>query len=370
MRSLAMEGKALDTLETLVRGIAVGAMLCTALAMLTGRPMVPARWCGALFSLAAAGFALHSGGAETRAVWPIILPIWLLSMGGTAYFWMFGMALFEDRPFRLTRWIPAVVMTLVGLTGAWTARPLSEGIWVFHNLLEVALVGHVLSLVWRHREGDLIEARRALRTPVIVLISIYAIALSGFEIAFELGMRAPWLSLLQAASLAVISLLAAMAFLTARPGLFAIASDERVLEPRVEDIDPQDRPLLTRLQSVMTEDQIWRQEGLTIGRLAASVQAPEHRLRRLINGGLGYRNFADFLNGQRIEAARTTLSDPAQARLPVSSLAFDLGYASLGPFNRAFKDATGQTPSQWRLESLRALGDGSRAGSPIAKDSG
>jgi AraC-like DNA-binding protein len=261
-------------------------------------------------------------------------------------------------------------MTLVGLAGAWTPRPLSEGIWILHNLLEVALVGHVLSLVWRRREGDLIEVRRALRAPVIVLISLYAIALSGFEIAFELGTRASWLSLLQAASLAMISLLSAMAFLTARPGLFAAATDENTVQAPIEDIDPQDRPLLTRLQTAMSKDQIWRQEGLTIGRLAAAVQTPEYRLRRLINGGLGYRNFADFLNGQRIGAALATLSDPAHARLPISSLAFDLGFGSLGPFNRAFRDATGQTPSQWRLESLRALGDGSRAGSPIAKDSG
>ena len=62
----------------------------------------------------------------------------------------------------------------------------------------------------------------------------------------------------------------------------------------------------------------------------------------------GFRNFADFLNARRIEAARTALADPDKARLPVSSIAFDLGYASLGPFNRAFKDATGLTPTAWR----------------------
>lgn len=351
-----------------MRGIAVGAMLCSALAMLTGRPLVPARWFGALFSLAAAAFALHSGGPETRAIWPIILPIWLLSMGGTAYFWMFGLALFEDRPFRLTRWIPAIVMTLVGLAGAWMPRPLSEGIWILHNLLEVALVGHVLSLVWRRREGDLIEVRRALRAPVIVLLSLYAIALSGFEIAFELGTRASWLPLLQAASLAVISLLSAMAFLTARRGLFAAATDENTVQAPIEDIDPQDRPLLARLQLAMAQDEVWRQESLTIGRLAIVVAAPEHRLRKLINGGLGFRNFSDFLNSHRVAAAKGALSDPANARRAISTMAFDLGYASLGPFNRAFRDATGQTPSDWRLTSLRR--QDTRIDPSIPKESG
>ena len=78
------------------------------------------------------------------------------------------------------------------------------------------------------------------------------------------------------------------------------------------------------------------------------------RLRRLINGGLGHRNFADFVGAHRIAAARAALADPANARASISALAFDLGYASLGPFNRAFKDATGQTPSEWRQAALAA----------------
>ena len=40
-----------------------------------------------------------------------------------------------------------------------------------------------------------------------------------------------------------------------------------------------------------------------IGTLAALVGAPEHRLRKLINGTLGHRNFADYVNSRRIEAA-------------------------------------------------------------------
>ena len=47
-------------------------------------------------------------------------------------------------------------------------------------------------------------------------------------------------------------------------------------------------------------------------------------------------------------AAKAALADPANARASISALAFDLGYASLGPFNRAFKDATGLTPTAWR----------------------
>lgn len=336
------------TLEVLLRGVAVGAMLCTALGMLRGRPLAAARWSGALFSLSAAAFALNSGGPASAAVHAIHPAIWFLSLGGAGYFWMFAVNLFEDRPFTPARWGPPVVMTLVGIAGILVPRPMADGIWITHNLLEAVLMIHVISLVWRHRRGDLIEARRALRAPVILLIAVYAIILSGFEIGWSFGLKSHLLDLVQAVSLAIISLLAASAFLQARPELFA--APRRAPDPGA--LDPQDRPALDRLQTLMTEAEPWHREGLTIGALAAEVGIPEHRLRRLINGALGYRNFADFVGARRIAAARIALADPANARAPISALAFDLGYASLGPFNRAFKDATGQTPSDWRRQAL------------------
>jgi len=339
------------TLEVLLRGMAIGAMLCTALGMLRDQPSVAARWSGALFSLSAAAFALNSGGPTTEAVRAIVPAIWFLSLGGAGYFWMFAVTLFEDRPFTPARWGAPVVMTLVGIAGILVRRPMADGIWITHNLIEAVLMVHVISLVWRHRRGDLIEARRALRAPVILLIAVYAIILSGFEIGWSFGLKSRLLDLVQAVSLATISLLAASAFLQARPELFA-APRRAAPDPDPGALDPQDRPALERLQALMTNGELWRRESLTIGALAAEVGVPEHRLRRLINGALGYRNFADFVGARRITAAKLALADPVNARTPISSLAFDLGYASLGPFNRAFKDATGKTPSEWRRQAL------------------
>ncbi len=102
----------------------------------------------------------------------------------------------------------------------------------------------------------------------------------------------------------------------------------------------------------MGKGEAWRREGLTIGSLAEEVGVPEHRLRRLINDHLGHRNFAAFVNVYRIGAAKQRLADPATARTPISAIVFELGFASLGPFNRAFKEATGQTPSEWRKAQL------------------
>ena len=97
---------------------------------------------------------------------------------------------------------------------------------------------------------------------------------------------------------------------------------------------------------------IYLNSGLTIGELANRMNMPEHRLRRLINKGLGYRNFAAFINDHRIEEARRRLSEPETAREQITSLAFDLGYSSLAPFNRAFRERMGMSPSQYREKAL------------------
>lgn len=114
-----------------------------------------------------------------------------------------------------------------------------------------------------------------------------------------------------------------------------------------------DRILLAKLTAFMKADG-WRKDGLSIAAVAHELGTQEHRLRRLINVRLGHRNFADFVNGYRIEAAKARLADPAQASVTIASIAFDLGFGSLSPFNRAFRAAIGSTPTEWRRSALAA----------------
>jgi AraC-like DNA-binding protein len=44
--------------------------------------------------------------------------------------------------------------------------------------------------------------------------------------------------------------------------------------------------------------------------------------------------------------------------LPVLTIALDLGFGSIGPFNRAFKDATGMTPTEFRRAHLGGGAEG------------
>lgn len=351
-------GGRLGVLEVLVRGVSCGAMLALGVGMVGVGGRNPARWAGAGFCLSVAAFAVHSGGAETEALGVIRPLVWVMSAGAVAWFWLFAVSLFEDRKFTWSRLWPVVGMVALAGVAESLSGAAADGVWITHNLLEIVLVGHVITVILRNWRGDLVTERLSLRAPFLAVLAIYAIGLSLSEILLELGILARWEGLAQATTLAILALLASGVLL--RPGLYAAVASVRPATPDAVPI--RDRPAIDKLKRLMEDDEAWRREGLTIVALSAMLNLPEHRLRRLINMGLGYRNFAAFLNHYRVEAAKRALADQERAREAVSSLAFDLGYGSLGPFNRAFKEATGVTPRAWREASL--------AGSPISEEAG
>ena len=77
------------------------------------------------------------------------------------------------------------------------------------------------------------------------------------------------------------------------------------------------------------------------------MQDKEYRVRKVINGRMGYRNFSQFLNHYRVAEAARRLVEPETRRLPI---AIDVGYASLAPFNKAFKATYGVTPTEYRRQ--------------------
>ena len=101
----------------------------------------------------------------------------------------------------------------------------------------------------------------------------------------------------------------------------------------------------------MEEEKVYCEHGLTIGALATMLGEKEYRLRRIINGESGYRNFNDFLNHYRVGEAANRLVAPDSRRLPVLTIALDVGYSSIGPFNRAFKQKLGMTPTEYRAST-------------------
>jgi len=160
--------------------------------------------------------------------------------------------------------------------------------------------------------------------------------------------------LLNASALFLIAAVIAVALLYADLGAFLADPEKpasvaiREEAPAAEAVEP---AVLAELERLMTVERLYRREGLTIGEVAAKLGLPEHRLRRTINRGLGFRNFNEYLNRHRLADAKQALADPAQRQVPILTVALDAGFQSLSPFNRAFKADTGMTPTEFRRQS-------------------
>lgn len=331
-------------LEVLIRGAAAGGFAFLALGMIGGGH-TPARSTGALFCLGAAAHSLTQCRAAFEALGPAMAPVWVLSVMGSGLFWAFAMELFGDNA-RLSPWrfAPAGTLLAIGLLATRSPPAVSRMLWLAQNLVGAALILHVLVVVWSGWRGDLVEARRRLRGPLLGVAALYALVVVMVQSAALFSRPATQLSMLAAVSLFLLSLSAFAVCVRADPQLFGLAT--RPAGPR--EVEAPDQLLIARLRDLLEGQGLWRQEGLTIGALASALGLPEHRLRKLINEGLGYRNFMAFINERRIEAAKQMLADPTQVRTTVATVAYEVGFSSLGPFNRVFRETTGQTPTEWR----------------------
>lgn len=226
------------------------------------------------------------------------------------------------------------------------------GSGVFHDWHHWLLLFILLAIVFdaaRDLRDDLVERRRELRKLAIALITLYALALTVLEVFFQPLKDAPLFSLFNA-----LLMLVAGAFLFWRalpPALLAEDSmaGADVPDPRKGNPATGVSPAAQRLLALM-EQGVYRENGLTISRLAERLEMPEHQLRALINRQLGFDNFSRFLNSYRIPAVCEQLQKPQNKDTPILTLALEAGFNSIATFNRAFKSHTGITPSQYRAK--------------------
>lgn len=120
---------------------------------------------------------------------------------------------------------------------------------------------------------------------------------------------------------------------------------------------PEDRSLAQQLRAGIEQQRWYLDPELKVADLAEILAVPDYRVSRAVCAGLGEANFNQWVNRHRIGHACRQLSDPSQRRQPILTVALASGFASLGPFNRAFKAQTGLTPSAFRQSALRHTGN-------------
>ncbi|HEY3030971.1 MAG TPA: helix-turn-helix domain-containing protein [Bradyrhizobium sp.] len=306
------------------------------------------------FALGSAAHALTamSGFAPPVTLWHAALIA--VSTGNVVVFWLFARALFDDafevRGWHAAPWAAVVALSLIDCLVLVPGRTLDPQLLAI--AMSVIVLGCVVLAVRQTIASwstDLVEDRRRLRVFVVVVTAIYA----GFNTVLQFfmpGNGSP--GIVPTANAAILAaVVIAIAYSLMRVGgetIFPVAEAQRAAAIVSNEQSAADRKLLDALMRLMSDERIYRHEGITIGTLATKLAVPEYRLRRLINQRLGYRNFNVFLNNHRIEEAKAALADPSQAEVPVITIAMDAGFQSLGPFNRAFKATTGVTPTEYR----------------------
>lgn len=276
----------------------------------------------------------------------------LLSIFTPFFTWLFALRLFEREPDRRIVWAAALALLGAWIIGYFVFPHLHIGFYVIH-LLGLALVADLVRNAFSGRADDLVEKRRMLRLWLPLLVAAQAGGILAFELITGTGSGSldPRIQLGNAILILALVLFAGRTLLRTEPQLLVESEAAPMPSDAASELSPSEVVLRDKLTTAMAAGH-YRSPGLTIAGLAAHLEVPEHRLRSLINRRLGHRNFAAFLNGYRIAEAQQVLADRERVDLPVLTIAMDLGYNSLPTFNRAFRVATGQTPTDFRRAAI------------------
>ncbi len=271
------------------------------------------------------------------------------------FFWLVANELFDDT-FQLRWWhgvaiagkffLAAILVfdrKIVNIFTHFSAEDFPRLIPNFFYTL--AFVFHAVIVVLRTNRSDLVEPRRRLRRAVLIATAFLILqALLGAAVLrpLGLGLYSDWFAL----SAITLAAFAGVAWGEKLSGGLFVSTEKPAT---ATDSDP---AIMQAALTAMESEELFRTEGLTVTALAARLGVQEYKLRRAINAGLGYRNFNEYLNFYRMRAAKKFLAEKENSDLPLIHLALDLGYPSPAPFNRAFKEATGLAPGEYRKRAL------------------
>jgi AraC-like DNA-binding protein len=239
--------------------------------------------------------------------------------------------------------------------GQWPGRPWLD-VMLFAYSLSYVFAG--LVRVRRYRRGLLQRRSDADRMSLrwIDAMAVWQIVIWCIALAQWLA-RIPWIDypLIYGA---VVGWVFVVGYLSLKQvAVAAQPATEPAAQAKPESLgadDPRFPAVEARLSQLMTQEQLYREPALTIGQLAKRSGYPEYLVSEVINRRFE-GHFWDYINRQRVEAARACLADAGDTRT-ILDIAFACGYTSKSTFNAAFKRQLGLTPSAYRQHRANADG--------------
>lgn len=124
---------------------------------------------------------------------------------------------------------------------------------------------------------------------------------------------------------------------------------------RMINVSTEDKALADRILQQLEQEKLYLEPDLKLADFSRRIGETSYRVSASITGVLEFPNFNALINQFRINAAKQELQTPEAREKSILAIALDVGFSSIGPFNRAFKRETGTTPSDFR--SKHALSD-------------
>ena len=142
-----------------------------------------------------------------------------------------------------------------------------------------------------------------------------------------------------------------------RPEIFAwMESDEKAqanvpTKYAASTLNPEEKNMIRdELLGYIEKEKPYLDPELSLDQLSRSLNIRPKILSQVINESLN-KNFFEFINGYRIEEAKKKLIDPADKKITVLEILYEVGFNSKSSFNTIFKKHTGLTPSEFKRKS-------------------
>ncbi|WP_161992017.1 AraC family transcriptional regulator [Flagellimonas algicola] len=105
--------------------------------------------------------------------------------------------------------------------------------------------------------------------------------------------------------------------------------------------------LKSKINTHMIEREPHLDNDINLAGLSDQLELSPHQLSYVINNGFN-ENFYHFINRHRVDKAKSLLSGTISDKYSILGIAFESGFNSKTSFNTAFKNVTGQTPSEFK----------------------
>lgn len=212
-------------------------------------------------------------------------------------------------------WITAMAGALP-LLALWSQRNVLEGLWLEKG--SKARYWLVLTLIAANTGGVVVHFLRA---------SQYLSMFDADALMAVLGMAFTYL-----ASTVLFRVYPQTVTLTRSSAESALTSAEE--------------SLVEKIKHLMEIEKLYHEQSFGRSDMARELGCSESTVSKVVSAAFG-KSLPRLINAHRVADAQRMLSDVA---IPVNVVASEVGFRSLAAFNRAFRDETGMSPTEFRAK--------------------